>query len=136
MAEDARVTAKCYEQLEDITKRIKALTIASANQVGDNSGDILLNFMYRLYGHFWKILFPKQWTGNCIFRRYMQDKVPPHAPIDSLSVLLTLRTNLPRSPIPIVNLPSELSEAVVAAPKAKSAVRSLGVMKREARWKS
>ena len=136
MAEDARVTAKCYEQLEDITKRIKALTIASANQVGNNSGDdILLSFMYRLYRHFGKYFSHLNHTGNsnCIFRRCMQDKVTL---IDSLSVLLTFRTNLPRSPIPIVNLPSELSEAVVAAPKAKSAVRSLGVMKREARWKS
>ena len=76
MAEDARVTAKCYEQLEDITKRIKALTIASANQVGDNTGDILLILLNIFYGHFWKILFPEQWTGNCIFRRFMQDKVP------------------------------------------------------------
>ena len=35
MAEDARVTAKCYEQLEEITKRIRELTIVSANQVGN-----------------------------------------------------------------------------------------------------
>ena len=34
LAEDARVTAKCCERIEEIMKRMRALAAASATQVG------------------------------------------------------------------------------------------------------